>query len=151
MALFVAACSAMLPQFARLGAQRAAAAPSSIRSPHSDARTRWPDAVRMQLVWGKGPDVALAKGGPSLMELSVSYGWCLSDVELAEMESYQESLSNATSSYMTAGEIKQLYSALEIAYQSRSWSDSARSERRLQHVLAVARVLAELRMEVRLP
>lgn len=36
----------------------------------------------------------------------------------------------------------------QIAYQSRSWSVSARSEARLKHAVAVARVLAELRMEV---
>lgn len=47
--------------------------------------------VRMQLVWGQEPEVEqrAASGAPSLMELSVSYGWCLSDVELAEMQSYQ--------------------------------------------------------------
>jgi len=104
----------------------------------------------MQIVWGQEPEVEerAASGAPSLMELSVSYGWCLSDVELAEMQSYQESLTNATADYMTDEELERLRSALEIAYQSRSWSVSARSDARLQHAVAVARVLAELRMEV---
>ena len=59
----------------------------------------------------------------------------------------QESLTNATRSYMSAEELSQLRTTLEIAYQSRV-PDAAASEARLRHAVAVARVLAELRMEV---
>jgi hypothetical protein len=87
MASLLAACTvAALPRLARLGVP--------LGVPHFGRSSPCP-AVRMQLVWGKGPDVEqrAASGAPSLMELSVSYGWCLSDVELAEMQSYQVHLS----------------------------------------------------------
>ena len=48
---------------------------------------------------------------------------------------------------MSAEELSQLRTTLEIAYQSRV-PDAAASEARLRHAVAVARVLAELRMEV---
>eukprot|EP00316_Scyphosphaera_apsteinii_P008087 CAMPEP_0119320374 /NCGR_PEP_ID=MMETSP1333-20130426/52259_1 /TAXON_ID=418940 /ORGANISM="Scyphosphaera apsteinii, Strain RCC1455" /LENGTH=833 /DNA_ID=CAMNT_0007327081 /DNA_START=127 /DNA_END=2628 /DNA_ORIENTATION=+ len=83
-----------------------------------------------------------------VMELSVSYGWCLLDTELAEMDDYHEQLVNATRGYLAMEELQQLRLALEIAYQSRAWSMQQRSDKRLRHAVSVALVLADLRMEV---
>jgi hypothetical protein len=80
--LLVACAAAVLPRLARLGLPHGIGVPQLSRS----------RPVRMQLVWGQEPEVEQrTSGAPSLMELSVSYGWCLSDVELAEMQSYQVS------------------------------------------------------------
>ena len=41
-----------------------------------------------QFVWGQSSDVAVGSD-PTLMDLSASYGWCLLDSELKEMQTYQ--------------------------------------------------------------
>jgi len=87
MASLLLACAvAVLPPLARLGLPHGRCVPHFARSSCCP--------LRMQIVWGQEPEVEerAASGAPSLMELSVSYGWCLSDVELAEMQSYQVSL-----------------------------------------------------------
>jgi len=85
MALLLAACAVtVLPSVVRLAVPHG---PPALR-----LRSERP-TPRMQLLWGQEPETVsrAASGAPSLMELSVSYAWCLSDVELVEMESYQAS------------------------------------------------------------
>lgn len=98
------------------------------------------------LTWGTEADRPSGVLSGRLMELSASYGWCLNDVELAEMQRFQEELTEVTS-YLKDDEIRRLRLAVEVAYQSRAWSDERRSEKRLAHSVAVARVLAEQQME----
>ena len=83
----------------------------------------------------------------SVMDLSASYGWCMTDEESAEMQRYMDELTHATSSYLGDDEIRRLRLAVEIAYQSRAWTNEGRSDERLAHAVAVARCLAELQME----
>ncbi|KAL3928307.1 MAG: hypothetical protein SGPRY_002443 [Prymnesium sp.] len=110
-------------------------------------------------VWGAGGDVVSepASEASGLGELSSSYGWCLLDSELKEMQSYQagaessprlqEALTNGTSSFLAPEEIKRLCLAVEVAYQSRAWSTEERSDARLRHAVSCALVLADIRME----
>ena len=98
------------------------------------------------MTWGQSDQVK-GGGAPNLMELRSSYGWCLNDVELAELQTYQDELTEVTSMYMEDEDIRRLRLAVEIAYQSRAWSDEGRSDERLGHAVAVARCLAELQME----
>ena len=50
-------------------------------------------------------------------------------------------------SYLQPEELRRLCLSVELAYQSRAWSASGRSDSRLQHAVAVAATLAELQME----
>ena len=108
-------------------------------------------AAQPLFTWGTKAEVEKAAGKgvtpPSLAELRSSYGWCLNDRELAEMQGYQDVLTDVTTAYMDDEDIRRLRIAVEIAYQSRAWTDEGRSDARLAHAVAVAKTLAELQME----
>ena len=81
------------------------------------------------------------------MELRSSYGWSLTDGELKELQKYQDEVTAVTSVYLEDADVRRLRLAVEIAYQSRAWTNEGRSDERLAHAVAVARCLAELQME----
>ena len=99
--------------------------------------------------WGE-PSAAAARTARSPWSawagLSASYGWCLNEAELQEMQRVQDTLVRETA-YLGREEEPRLRLAVEIAYQSRAWSTEQRSAKRLAHAVAVARVLAEQQME----
>ena len=98
------------------------------------------------LTWG-GFEGQGSNSFPSLATLRASYAWSLTDVELEELQAFQDELTAATESYLTDPQIRRLRLAVEVAYQTRAWSDEGRSDARFAHALAIARLLAELQME----
>ena len=52
------------------------------------------DAADNKMTWGSGEPVKV-----SVMDLSASYGWCMTEEESAEMEQYMDDLTQATSSF----------------------------------------------------
>ena len=98
------------------------------------------------MTWGQN-EVIISSAPPALMELRSSYGWSLTDVELKELQQYQDELTSVTSVYLEDEDIRRLRLAVEIAYQSRAWTNEGRSDERLAHAVAVAKCLAELQME----
>ena len=94
--------------------------------------------------WGSAADDAAV---PGVMDLSASYGWCLSDGELTEMQSYEDELLDVVGAYLGDDEKRRVRLGVEIAYQSRSWASETRSVARLSHAVAVASVLGEQKME----
>ena len=62
------------------------------------------------------------------------------------MQRVQDTLAREAA-YLGQDEMSRLRLAVEISYQSHAWSAAGRSDKRLAHAVAVARVLAEQQME----
>ena len=118
----------------------AAWAPNRLAVPRQQGRGAHPLAAVVETRDAPQPLLTWGGGGPSEPDsqscwsawagLSASYGWCLDDTELAEMQGFQDELLRE-SIYLGEAQMSRIRLAVEIAYQSRAWSANARSSKRL--------------------
>ena len=72
------------------------------------------------LTWG-GFEGQGSNSFPSLATLRASYAWSLTDVELEELQAFQDELTAATESYLTDPQIRRLRLAVEVETLARMY------------------------------
>ena len=82
--------------------------------------------------------------GSSLAQLRAGQGWCLDEVQLADLRRQKEELVATTNGFMPAEDQAKLMLSVEVSYQALA---AAGKEDKLRHSLAVGRGLASVHAE----